>query len=241
MGESVAEKESVESSEFARQYSREGHEVLSDYAEDYAADPLLASIMAAGEQAGQQPLTYTPELKASMKANAFADLARRDAFQQSSQAQMHDQLGLGRSEAGGVGMGNQLRMKGLSDRMKAATQVEMQAAAQNQQDMLNAAMGDLGLIQAQYGPMQEQAAALLGSFNQLGPAISATGSHSGPIDFTGGLANMAAGAAMGSLFAPAAAVTPAASGFGAGGVSGGYGASGMGMGVSSPGSGMLGG
>lgn len=208
MSETNAEKEGRKASEQSRRNTRLGIEKLQDiekgFLENWAQSPLLGLI----GQIANNPFTYDEAYKDRLRSALTGNSVRNTTNMLGNAGQSAERLGLGRSDAGGLGLANLAQLQGLGQQANIMNQVENMAAQQRLPDLNNAIGSLFGYINQMQNPSRDVANGLLGSTTSLTGLVGANaglaGQQSGPLDFLGGLlgsaANTATGLGLGSAF-----------------------------------------
>mgnify|MGYP001582107661 CR=1 FL=1 len=203
MGPSDAEKQGAKASKQANANAKEGVSNLQKILEQFESDPLFAAIRPLIEQIASDPFTFNDQLKASL-----GNLGANQASQTQNAAQQRiggvtERLGLGRSDAGGLGLAGLAGLQNQAQTLSGLQNVENLAAQQRVPDLNRAIASLFGYLQSADQPRRELALGQLGTLGGLSSLVGANAQlasqQSGPLDFLGGAFGAGAGALSGGL------------------------------------------
>lgn len=202
-GKTDAEEASEKSLKAGLKNQKQGVQGLMDINQEFLARPELAKILGLQNQILDNPLTFTPEVKESM-ANAATSTAMNAADSGFSDAgYLAERIGAGRSQAGGEGLANLVRLGGVSSAINSAQQVERMAAEARLRDLNSAVQSGFGFLTNYLAPRKEVALGQLGSLTGLSSLANAGANvmsqQSGPLDFLGGALGAGLGGFTGGL------------------------------------------
>jgi len=198
-GATEAEKQGAKSSKLALANTKEGVDTIKGVAKKFYEDPMLQKVAGLQNQILDNPFTYNQQFRDST-ANAASSAALSASENNLGQSgAMAERLGLGRSQAGGIGLANLTNLMGVGGVVNANQQTDRLMAQQRLADLQNAVGSGFNFLTQYNAPQKEVGLAQLGT---LGGLSSLTGANaqmaaqqSGPLDFLGG----AVGAGLGGL------------------------------------------
>jgi len=202
-GPTEAEKQGAKSSKLALANTKEGINTIKGVAQKFYEDPMLQKVAGLQNQILDNPFTYNQQYRdstANAASSAALSAAENNLGAVGAQA---ERLGLGRSQAGGVGLANLTNLMGVGGVVNANQQTDRLMAQQRLADLQNAVGSGFNFLTQYNAPQKEVGLAQLGT---LGGLASLTGANaqmaaqqSGPLDFLGGVFGTGLGAFTGGL------------------------------------------